>query len=98
MAQTDTPMAQRIGGVIQRHRKAHKLTLAQLAKGAGRSSQMLSRIENGNVNTSFENLERICMAVGLRLADLFAETSTQRGHAQLVRKDEQMEVVEQEFA
>ncbi len=71
----------------------HRLTLAQLAKGADLSPAMLSRIETGSVNAGFESLERLCKAVGLTLADLFAEGSTPFGHAQLVRANEQMEVV-----
>lgn len=89
----DSPVSQRIGDVLRRHRKAHKLTLAQLAKGADLSPTMLSRVENGYANCSFESLERLCQAVGLTLADLFAEVSAPQGPAQLIRQDEQMEVV-----
>ncbi len=89
----DAPIAQRIGTVIRRHRKAHGLTLAQLAAGADLSSANLSRIENGGVTSSFESLERICQAVGLSLADLFAEVSEPKGEARLVRADQQMEVI-----
>ncbi|MBB5373354.1 helix-turn-helix domain-containing protein [Acidocella aromatica] len=91
--QADAPIAQRIGDVIRRHRKAHGLTLSQLAAGAGLSSANLSRIENGSVTSSFESLERICQAVGLSLADLFAEVSEPKGQARLVRAEEQMEVI-----
>lgn len=90
---TDAPIAQRIGDVIHRHRKAHGLTLAQLAAGAEISSANLSRIENGEVTSSFESLERICRAVGLSLADLFAQVSEPKGEARLVRAEEQMEVI-----
>jgi len=93
-AQVDSPLAQRIGDVIRRHRVAHKLTLSQLAEGAEISTAMLSRIENGYATASFESIERLCSAVGITLGDLFAEVSSPNDQrAQLVRKAEQMEVV-----
>lgn len=93
-AQDSSPLAQRIGDVIRRHRVAHKLTLAQLAEGAEMSAAMISRIENGYATSSFEGLERLCTAVGITLGDLFSEVSAPHdSKAQLVRKNEQMEVV-----
>jgi transcriptional regulator with XRE-family HTH domain len=93
-AQEDSPLAQRIGDVIRRHRIAHKLTLAQLAEGAETSAAMISRIENGYATASFESVERLCKAVGITLGDLFTEVSEPHDKkAQLVRKNEQMEVV-----
>jgi len=93
-AQEVSPLAQRIGDVIRRHRIAHKLTLAQLAEGAEMSAAMISRIENGYATASFESVERLCQAVGITLGDLFTEVSEPHvKKAQLVRKNEQMEVV-----
>lgn len=93
-AQEVSPLAQRIGDVIRRHRIAHNLTLSQLADGAEISTANLSRIENGNSSASFESLERICNAVGITLGDLFTEVSAPSDQrAQLVKKAEQMEVV-----
>jgi transcriptional regulator with XRE-family HTH domain len=93
-AQEVSPLAQRIGDVIRHHRIAHKLTLTQLAKGAEMSAAVISRIENGYATSSFESVERLCTAVGITLGDLFAEVSAPHdSKAQLVRKNEQMEVV-----
>ena len=93
-AQEVSPLAQRIGDVIRRHRIAHNLTLAQLAEGAEMSAAMISRIENGYATSSFESVERLCKAVGITLGDLFTEVSAPHdSKAQLVRKNEQMEVV-----
>jgi transcriptional regulator with XRE-family HTH domain len=87
------PLESRIGAVIKRRRSEANLTLADLSAGAGLSSAMLSRIENGMAMASLDALERLCAAVGIGLGDLFKETDTQRGSAQLVKRTEQMEVV-----
>jgi transcriptional regulator with XRE-family HTH domain len=87
------PLEQRIGSIIKRHRLEANLTLADLSAGAGLSSAMLSRIENGMAMASLDALERLCAAVGIGLGDLFKETEARRGSAQLVKRPEQMEVV-----
>lgn len=87
------PLEQRIGAVIKRHRLAANLTLSDLSVGAGLSSAMLSRIENGMATASLDSLERLCAAVGIGLSDLFRETDMTQGSAQLVKRSEQMEVV-----
>lgn len=87
------PLEQRIGAVIKRRRLDSNLTLSDLSTGAGLSSAMLSRIENGMATASLDALERLCAAVGIGLSDLFKETETKQGSAQLVKRTEQMEVV-----
>ncbi|MFD0985755.1 helix-turn-helix domain-containing protein [Methyloligella solikamskensis] len=88
----DAPIGQRIGDVLRRYRKNHNLTLSQLAAGANLSPATLSRIETGNIAASFESLERLCQAVGITLADLFAEVEQPRGKAQLLKPDQQTKV------
>lgn len=85
----EAPITQRIGDVIRRHRKALNLTLAELAAGADLSPATLSRVETGNIAASFESLERLCQALGLSLADLFAETEKPHGSAQLLKPADQ---------
>ncbi|OYW52794.1 MAG: XRE family transcriptional regulator [Hyphomicrobium sp. 32-62-53] len=86
-------LEQRIGDVIKRRRQAANLTLAEVSAGSDISSAMLSRIENGMATASLDSLERLCHALGIGLADLFQETDQKGGVAQLIKKDEQMEVV-----
>ena len=50
-------------------------------------------IQQAHGLASLDALERLCAAVGIGLGDLFKETDTQRGSAQLVKRAEQMEVV-----
>ncbi len=87
------PLELRIGSVVKRKRLAANLTLSDLSAGAGLSSAMLSRIENGMASASLDALERLCSAVGIGLSDLFRETEAKQGSAQLVKRAEQMEVV-----
>lgn len=87
------PLEARIGAAIKRRRLEANLTLSDLSTGAGLSSAMLSRIENGMATASLDALERIAGAVGVNLSDLFRESESRQGSAQLVRKTEQMEVV-----
>ncbi len=86
-------LEQRIGVVIKRRRLEANLTLAELSAGADLSSAMLSRIENGMAKASLDALERLAGAVGIGLGDLFKETESKQASAQLVKRDEQMEVV-----
>jgi len=91
--QANMPLEGRIGAAIKRRRLEANLTLADLSAGAGLSSAMLSRIENGMATASLDALERISIAVGVNLSDLFRESESRQGSAQLVKKSEQMEVV-----
>lgn len=95
-ARTDTataPLETRIGEVIRQQRMAANVTLASLGQGCGISSAMLSRIENGMASASLDSLERICSALGIGMANLFQEVDQKTGEAQLLKTDEQMEVV-----
>lgn len=95
-AKTDTatlPLEKRIGDVIRQRRLAANLTLAQLSEGAGMSSAMLSRVENGMATASLDSLERLCGALGIAMSDLFKDSSQKTGKAQLIKRNEQLEVV-----
>ncbi|ODS00837.1 XRE family transcriptional regulator [Methyloceanibacter superfactus] len=82
-----------MGAAIKQRRLAGNLTLAALSEGAGMSSAMLSRVENGMAAASLDSLERLCHALGIGMADLFQEMDQKSGKAQLIKRDEQMEVV-----
>jgi len=91
--QAHLPIDQRIGGAIRRKRLALRLTLADLASGAEMSPAMLSRIENGQAGASLDVLERICAALGVSISALFSEIENRRGEAQLIKAEDQLEVV-----
>jgi transcriptional regulator with XRE-family HTH domain len=89
----NVPLEKRLGEVVKQLRSEANLTLADLSAGARISSAMLSRIENGVATASLDALERLSIALGINLSDLFKRTDQKKGTAQLVKKSEQMEVV-----
>lgn len=89
----NVPLEKLIGDVLKQLRLEANLTLAELSTGARISSAMLSRIENGMATASLDALERLCIALGIDLSDLFKRTDRKKGTAQLVKKSEQMDVV-----
>lgn len=89
----NVPLEKRIGDVLKQLRLGANLTLADVSAGARISSAMLSRIENGMATASLDALDRLCLALGIDLSELFKRTNRQKGIAQLVKKTEQMEVV-----
>jgi len=89
----NVPLEKRIGEVFKQLRVDANLTLAELSAGAGVSSAMLSRIENGMATASLDSLERLCLALGIGLSDLFKRIDRKKGTAQLIKRSEQMEVV-----
>ena len=82
-----------LGNTIRDLRHRDHLTIADVALQAGISRGMLSKIENGQVSTSLETLEKIAGALGVSLAHLFRHYNIPPGSAQQVKRGEGMEVV-----
>lgn len=82
-----------LGNTIRDLRHRHRLTIADVAGQACISRGMLSKIENGQVSTSLETLEKIAGALGVSLAHLFRHYNIPPGNAQLVQRNTGMEVV-----
>ncbi|MBE6064702.1 helix-turn-helix domain-containing protein [Clostridium cochlearium] len=59
-----------IGEKIKEIRKSNKLTQAQLAKQINKSERMLQKYENGEVTPSFEIIEVIAAALGVKPYEL----------------------------
>ena len=87
------PIEQRIGMVIRRLRAARQLTLQELASGAGLSSAMLSRLENGQTSVSLDALERLCGSLGISLSSVLKDVEDPNGFAQLIKSADQIEVI-----
>ena len=66
----DIPEPPRIGPVIQAERKAHRLTLEQLAARSGDSKSKLSQIARGEANPTLAVLWGLTRALNLDFADL----------------------------
>ncbi len=87
------PIEQKIGAVIRQQRLANGLTLSDVAAGAGLSRAMLSRVETGRATASLEKLERICLALGISMSDVFRGIEGKGGFAQHIKRQDHMEVV-----
>ena len=68
---TEDALRETLGGAIRERRKALGLTLAQMAARTDVSLGYLSQIELGKNSASIETLYRICLALGIRMSDLF---------------------------
>ena len=61
-------LEQYLGIQIKRQRQAQELKLSDVARIAGISQGMLSKIENAQVSTSLENLSRLCDVLGMPMS------------------------------
>ncbi len=86
-------LEQYLGIQIKRQRQAQELKLADVARIAGISQGMLSKIENAQVSTSLDILSRLCDVLGMPMSKLFSQYDQQGGSALLVKRDEGLEVV-----
>lgn len=82
-----------IGSVINGFRKKQGLTIAEISEQSKISKGMLSKIENGQVSPSLDSLLKIAQALGVPISAFFKEFDTEGEAAQLVKKEEQLEVV-----
>lgn len=94
---THTPprlkLEQYLGIQLKRQRQAQGLKIADVARIAGISQGMLSKIENAQVSTSLDSLSRLCDVLGMPMSKLFSQYDQQGSGALLVKQGEGMEVV-----
>ena len=86
-------LEQYLGMQIRRQRQAQELKIADVARIAGISQGMLSKIENAQVSTSLDTLSRLCDVLGMPMSKLFSQYDQQGGSALLVKGGEGLEVV-----
>lgn len=86
-------LEQYLGMQIRRQRQAQELKITDVARIAGISQGMLSKIENAQVSTSLDTLSRLCDVLGMPMSKLFSQYDQQGGGALLVKAGEGMEVV-----
>jgi len=68
---SEEALRESLGTAIRERRKGLRLTLAQMANRTGISLGYLSQIELGKNSASIETLYRICLALGIKMAELF---------------------------
>ncbi len=86
-------LEQYLGMQIKRQRQAQELKLADVARIAGISQGMLSKIENAQVSTSLDTLSRLCDVLGMPMSKLFSQYDQPDGNALLVKAGDGLEVV-----
>ena len=86
-------LEQYLGMQIRLQRQAQELKIADVARIAGISQGMLSKIENAQVSTSLDTLSRLCDVLGMPMSKLFSQYDQQGGSALLVKGGEGLEVV-----
>lgn len=83
-------MNTQFGRILKTRRKSKNMTLSQLAQKTGLSSAYLSLLERNMNNPTVENLNRVCAALDLTLADLIEEASSSDN---IVVKPEQRKLI-----
>lgn len=69
------PDVPRIGPIIQKERKARRLTLEQLATLSGVSKSMLSQVERGEANPTFAVLWSLTQALKIEFSELIGSST-----------------------
>lgn len=86
-------LEQHIATQIKRHRIRQGLKITDVSRIADISQGMLSKIENAQVSTSLDSLNRLCDALGITMSQLFADYDRPTSTAQLIPNGEGLEVV-----
>ena len=73
---TEEALRESLGSAIRDRRKSLAFTLSNVSEKTGVSLGYLSQIELGKNSASIETLYRICLALGIKMSELF--TSVQR--------------------
>lgn len=68
---TEDALREALGNAIRDRRKVLGLTLANMSNKTGVSLGYLSQIELGKNSASIETLYRICLALGMKMSELF---------------------------
>ncbi len=95
-SQPPTPgqnLVREVGANLRTLRVGQGLTLAEVARRAGISQGMLSRLETGAVSPSLDTVASLAAALGIELAALFKNSTQRASDAQFVRSGEGLEVV-----
>ena len=91
----DSPLSleQHIARSLRQRRLAQGFKISDVARIAGVSVGMVSKVENAHVSTSLDILNRLCDAIGLPVSRLFSDYDVAKRGAQLIKAGEGMEVV-----
>lgn len=94
-SQRENPLSleQHIARSLKQRRISQGYKISDVARIAGVSVGMVSKVENAHVSTSLDILNRLCDAIGLPVSKLFSDYDVAKRGAQLIKAGEGMEVV-----
>ena len=78
---------------VKKIRLHEGLKITDVSRISGISQGMISKIENAQVSTSLETLNRLCSALGLPISNLFSDFDRQDSTAQFTKAGKGIEVV-----
>lgn len=84
---------QYIGMKVKQARLESGLKIADVARLSEISQGMVSKIENAQVATSLDTLQRLCNAIGMPISQLFRDFDKPEGDAYFTKAGEGLEVV-----
>lgn len=76
---TENALRESLGAAIRDRRKARGFTLSEMSKRTKVSLGYLSQIELGKNSASIDTLYSICLALGIKMSDLFTAVQRQQG-------------------
>ena len=79
-----------VGGRLRSLRRARRLTLREIAGRAQLSESFLSQLERGQTGATVQSLQRIAVALGVEVSDLFSGDGTHR--PKVIRRDDRVSV------
>lgn len=82
-----------IGMKVKKARLREGLKITDVARMSGISQGMISKIENAQVATTLDTLQRLCDAIGLPISKLFNDFDQRDGSAQYIPAGKGIEVV-----
>lgn len=71
-----SPLAERLGGLLQQQRQQHRLTQSEVAERSNLSLKYFGEIERGEANVTLDALERIAAALEWDPWSLFSNEAT----------------------
>ena len=76
---TEEALRESLGAAIRERRKSQGFTLSVMSDKTGVSLGYLSQIELGKNSASIETLYRICLALGIKMSELFTAVQRHQG-------------------
>ncbi|QFU02061.1 HTH-type transcriptional regulator PuuR [Halomonas sp. THAF5a] len=91
--ETHLRLEQHIARALKQKRLSQGYKISDVARIAGLSQGMISKVENAQVSTSLDTLSRLCNAIDLPISKLFSDYDRVGRGAQHIKAGEGMEVV-----